>query len=101
MNRYKAFEVTIFKSFTVVDGETLLKASERCLGHIIKVGCRGGGCGVCKVKVVKGDYETGKMSLKVCSLKERKNNIHMIDTSVVGSLLKVLALLLMIIHLLL
>ena len=75
MNRYKAFEVTIFKSFTVVDGETLLKASERCLGHIIKVGCRGGGCGVCKVKVVKGDYETGKMSLKVCSLKERKNNI--------------------------
>ena len=46
MNRYKAFEVTIFKSFTVVDGETLLKASERCLGHIIKVGCRGGGCGV-------------------------------------------------------
>ena len=30
---------------------------------------------MCKVKVVKGDYETGKMSLKVCSLKERKNNI--------------------------
>ena len=46
MNRYKAFEVTIFKSFTVVDGETLLKASERCLGHIIKVGCRGGGPGL-------------------------------------------------------
>lgn len=28
----------------------------------IDVGCRGGGCGVCRVEVLEGDYETLKMS---------------------------------------
>jgi ferredoxin len=28
----------------------------------IPVGCRGGGCGVCRVQVVSGDYETRRMS---------------------------------------
>lgn len=28
----------------------------------IFVGCRGGGCGVCKVRIVDDDYRTGKMS---------------------------------------
>jgi ferredoxin len=28
----------------------------------IPVGCRGGGCGVCKIEVVSGRYVTGKMS---------------------------------------
>lgn len=28
----------------------------------ISVGCRGGGCGVCRVQVVSGDYETQRMS---------------------------------------
>lgn len=28
----------------------------------IPVGCRGGGCGVCKVRVLTGAYHTGKMS---------------------------------------
>lgn len=26
------------------------------------VGCRGGGCGICKIKILKGNYELGKMS---------------------------------------
>lgn len=30
----------------------------------IPVGCRGGGCGVCRVRVRGGDYETLKMSHK-------------------------------------
>jgi ferredoxin len=28
----------------------------------MSVGCRGGGCGVCKVKILKGTYILGKMS---------------------------------------
>ncbi|WP_338038006.1 2Fe-2S iron-sulfur cluster-binding protein [Marinobacter salexigens] len=28
----------------------------------VPVGCRGGGCGFCKVTVLSGDYECGKMS---------------------------------------
>ena len=30
----------------------------------IPVGCRGGGCGVCRIKVVQGSYEAKKMSRK-------------------------------------
>ena len=34
-----------------------------CLGKKgIPTGCRGGGCGVCKVKVLQGDYHTRPMS---------------------------------------
>lgn len=28
----------------------------------VRVGCRQGGCGACRVKVTKGDYTTAKMS---------------------------------------
>jgi ferredoxin len=28
----------------------------------IPVGCKGGGCGVCRVQIIQGDYETRKMS---------------------------------------
>lgn len=29
---------------------------------VIPVGCRGGGCGVCRVEVLSGDYDTKRMS---------------------------------------
>lgn len=53
-------------SFFCPDGQRLLIAMEEAGRRDIFVGCRGGGCGVCKVKVVSGNYGTGKMSrLKV------------------------------------
>ena len=30
----------------------------------IPVGCRGGGCGICRIRVLDGDFETTKMSRK-------------------------------------
>lgn len=30
----------------------------------IPVGCRGGGCGICRIRVLSGVYETKKMSCK-------------------------------------
>ena len=30
----------------------------------IPVGCRGGGCGICRIEVLSGDYEALKMSRK-------------------------------------
>lgn len=30
----------------------------------IPVGCRGGGCGICRIRVLDGEYETTKMSRK-------------------------------------
>ncbi|MGF6545753.1 2Fe-2S iron-sulfur cluster-binding protein [Paraburkholderia sp. BR13444] len=41
---------------------TVLKAMAAAGGRGIPVGCRGGGCGVCKVKVLSGRYHACKMS---------------------------------------
>mgnify|MGYP001589863247 CR=1 FL=1 len=49
-------------SFPCSEGGDVLRAME-CLGRRgIPVGCRGGGCGVCKVQVLDGRYHTGTMS---------------------------------------
>lgn len=43
-----------------------------CLGRKgIPVGCRGGGCGVCKVRVIEGPYRTDLMSRACVSLDEQ------------------------------
>jgi ferredoxin len=36
------------------------------------IGCRGGGCGVCRVRVLQGDYRTGKMSREHVSLEDEQ-----------------------------
>lgn len=47
----------------VCDDATSLLRSMECLGRRgIPVGCRGGGCGVCKVLVTQGCYRTERMS---------------------------------------
>ncbi|WP_071396226.1 2Fe-2S iron-sulfur cluster-binding protein [Bacillus tuaregi] len=38
----------------------------------IKVGCKGGGCGVCKIKVIEGEVETGVCSRSVLPLSEEQ-----------------------------
>ncbi|RJG04416.1 ferredoxin [Noviherbaspirillum sedimenti] len=43
-------------------GETLLAAIARTGKKGIPVGCRGGGCGVCKVEVLSGQVHTRQMS---------------------------------------
>lgn len=57
-------------SFPCADGVDVLRAME-CLGRKgIPVGCRGGGCGVCKVRVLAGTYRTGTMSRACVSVEE-------------------------------
>ncbi|MFN8169564.1 MAG: 2Fe-2S iron-sulfur cluster-binding protein [Candidatus Nanopelagicales bacterium] len=41
---------------TSYPGETVLDALKRT-GNAIRVGCRRGGCAICKVEVVEGSYE--------------------------------------------
>lgn len=50
--------------FQLHENLSLLQAIEKSRGNVIKVGCRGGGCGLCKVRIVSGEYEVGKMSAK-------------------------------------
>ncbi|WP_028311577.1 2Fe-2S iron-sulfur cluster binding domain-containing protein [Derxia gummosa] len=43
-------------------GESVLVGMARMGKRGIPLGCRGGGCGVCKVEVVAGDCATSRMS---------------------------------------
>jgi ferredoxin len=49
-------------AFPVRDGHRVLHEMLLRPGHDIPVGCRGGGCGVCRVQVVSGEYLTRRMS---------------------------------------
>ena len=50
--------------FSCSSEKNVLKAMEQLGRKGIPVGCRGGGCGVCKVQILDKDarYHTGKMS---------------------------------------
>ncbi|TQK01099.1 2Fe-2S iron-sulfur cluster protein [Herbaspirillum sp. SJZ107] len=39
----------------------------------IPVGCRGGGCGICKISVISGHYIAAKMSRACISEEEERN----------------------------
>jgi ferredoxin len=60
------FQITIENSgetFTCSPDNNVLRAMEQLGRKEIPVGCRGGGCGVCRVQVLDGgEYHTGKMS---------------------------------------
>lgn len=61
--------------YSCEDGETFLAGMERLRRRGIPVGCRGGGCGVCKVRVIVGSYKAFRMSAAHVSSDDRANNI--------------------------
>ncbi|WP_299950535.1 2Fe-2S iron-sulfur cluster binding domain-containing protein [Hyphomonas sp. BRH_c22] len=59
--------VTVIKDglsheFDCAEGEDVLRAMKRANLTVVPVGCRGGGCGVCKVEILGGDFSAGRMS---------------------------------------
>ncbi|MCB1916142.1 MAG: 2Fe-2S iron-sulfur cluster binding domain-containing protein [Rhodocyclaceae bacterium] len=51
--------------------ESLLIAMARSGRRGIPLGCRGGGCGVCKIEITRGSFETGAMSRQHVSDEDR------------------------------
>jgi ferredoxin len=49
-------------TFSCTEDVTVLHAMAATGGRGIPLGCRGGGCGVCKVQVLSGRYHACKMS---------------------------------------
>ena len=75
------------QSFGCRAGETLLNAAVRSGRQIIRVGCRAGGCGMCKVRVLCGDYTAGKMSrAHVSEAEEREGFVLACRTLPAGAL---------------
>lgn len=48
--------------FSCSEDQTLLRCTEIGFTRRIPVGCRQGGCGVCKVEVLEGSYRARVMS---------------------------------------
>lgn len=73
------FEITISDSgdsFLCKEGQNVLLAMERLGRRGIPVGCRGGGCGICRVQVLgDGKYRTTKMSRAQVSEEDEANGI--------------------------
>ena len=63
------------ETYACAEGETLLKAMERLGRKGIPVGCRGGGCGVCKVQVTQGDCQRRRMSRAHVTLADEAQGI--------------------------
>ena len=59
---YRITEQCSGKSFECEAGQSVLKAMEQRGMKCVPVGCRGGGCGYCKIQVLAGEFECGKMS---------------------------------------
>lgn len=60
-----SFEIEILDSgerYACSAAQTLLGAMHQLGRRGIPLGCRSGGCGVCKVELLSGEVETGRMS---------------------------------------
>lgn len=53
------------REITCNSNQDVLNAAIRAGVGWMQIGCRGGGCGVCRVIVRSGDYVAGKMSKKL------------------------------------
>lgn len=49
-------------SFIASPDHSVLVAMERAGQALISVGCRGGGCGKCRIRILKGEYFSKRMS---------------------------------------
>lgn len=59
---YEVREVLSGQVFRCRPEQSLLRAMEAAGKRCVPVGCRSGGCGLCKVRVHSGDYRRGRMS---------------------------------------
>lgn len=62
MPRYEIRIQNTGETYVCTDTRTLLEGMEALARRGIPVGCRGGGCGVCKVRIEAGAVRTEKMS---------------------------------------
>lgn len=79
------------------ENETVLAGMERLGRRGIPVGCRGGGCGICKIRVLAGRYQGRKMSRTYVSAEEEASGTVLacrilpqedLDVEIVGGMRK-------------
>ncbi|MCG7912909.1 MAG: 2Fe-2S iron-sulfur cluster-binding protein [Candidatus Thiodiazotropha weberae] len=87
------------ETYPCSEQQTLLQGMEQLGKRGIPVGCRGGGCGVCRVQVTSGNFLNAKMSRSVISEADESKRIVLacrctptsdLSISVVGKMEKAL-----------
>ena len=82
---------------TCSKGESVLASMVRSNIKRIPSGCHGGGCGVCKIRILAGRYGTGKMNRSVLTIEEEREGFSLacktfakedLEISVVGQIKK-------------
>jgi len=73
MTKYKILLKDEDITYECSEQQNLLEAMARLGKKGIPVGCRGGGCGVCKVHILDGTYTAKKMSRAHISEEEQTN----------------------------
>jgi len=68
-------ELLILGTFMCFEDQNVLVAMEKSGKGFIKVGCRQGGCGICKIKVLNGEYTKREMSRAHISEIDEENGI--------------------------
>lgn len=61
--------------YPCAESQDILRAMEVLSRKGIPVGCRGGGCGICKVRITHGPYEIRKMSRAFVSEREEDSGV--------------------------
>lgn len=73
---YKILDVINNQEFNCSKDEALLTSMKRQHKGPIQYGCGGGGCGVCKIQVIEGEYHIFKnMSKAHINQQDLENNI--------------------------
>ena len=60
--RFEVLMADTAERFLCEPHQSVLDSMEQLNRHDIPVGCRGGGCGVCKVQITHGEYLRRRMS---------------------------------------
>ncbi|WP_375211479.1 2Fe-2S iron-sulfur cluster-binding protein [Hyphococcus sp.] len=76
VERCETFQIIVENSAPISCsvGANVLEALERAGHKGIPVGCRRGGCGICRVKIIAGDVLRKRMSREKVSFAEEKQN---------------------------
>ncbi|SEP88230.1 2Fe-2S iron-sulfur cluster binding domain-containing protein [Solimonas aquatica] len=75
MRHYRISVEGLDEPYRCAEGQTLLGCLELRPRRPITVGCRGGGCGVCKVEIVSGQYTSRRMSRDHISSEEQASGV--------------------------
>lgn len=75
IQKYKVHIGNTGEEYVCSSDVNLLRGMEYLSRKGIPVGCRGGGCGVCKVRISSGEYRTQKMSRAYVTREEEMEGV--------------------------